>query len=168
MRVVLKVHEMDPDMEVLCDSIIACGLYCYHMDAKVRDGQLEIISADTRDASESVRIAVHEGMSVVLSNDGCRHRLRAVHGNGCRRVIWLYLLRPDAPLPCAVDARSVVVNWEHHARHMVAMWLNKYELTAAVECASVMRDIVEFVIGSKEHIQAAIDFYKQCRGGLSC
>eukprot|EP01083_Nonionella_stella_P297836 1011193_1 len=154
--------------EGLYENIGAVALYYYHVDEGISGGELEVSSVINVEASESyygvtelqsTRIAVKEGTSLVFSNELCYHRVCTLYGTGSRKILAFFLIAPGLTVNIPIDARFVVVNWEHHAKFILLKWLEEWD-----EGYDWILDIVcAYVVGDKAYVEKAIEMYNKCR-----
>ena len=94
----------------------------------------------------------------------CFVTVRKLHGTGSRKIIAFFLMRHNA-VHC-IDASNVVVNWKHHGREFVERSLKEIE-DIGLESISgnewLIPLILEYMVGDRQYIARAADFYRQCR-----
>ena len=152
--------------EGLYEDIIAVGLYYYQIDKDINGGQLELSSfIRLRNTAKlkDTKVNVKEKMSIVFSNDLCYHKVSSLFGNGSRKIICFFLLRPnESSLNISIDARFVVTNWKFHTEYLLLKWLKK-EALLINGYQFMLNVIIEFVIGDRKYIQKATNLYTKCR-----
>eukprot|EP01083_Nonionella_stella_P199082 730308_1 len=161
--------------EGLYEDICAVGVYYYHIDDTIHGGELQLSSVvDVKEdnswfnnyvgatALQDIKIKPKEQMSVVFSNDLCYHRVLQLYGNGSRKMLAFFLLRPNIGVNVSIDARFVVVNWQYHAKKLVLKWMS-LDMLKNSGCEWLLLAIYEFIVGNKKYIEEATELYNQCR-----